>query len=90
MCIRDRRYGVAGEGGDAVAIYKAAWEMAAIEWSRVRTVRVSLLLQSLTRNVDEAPTVLVFDGRTLTANAERRLRMVMSSTTVLRNAVRAE
>lgn len=84
------RYGVTGEGGDAVAIYKAAREMAATDWRRVRTVRVSLLLQSLTRNVDEASTALVFDGRTLTANTERRLRLVMSSTTVLRNAVRAE
>lgn len=64
--------------------------MAATDWRRVRTVRVSLLLQSLTRNVDEASTALVFDGRTLTANTERRLRLVMSSTTVLRNAVRAE
>ncbi|MFR0691024.1 PilW family protein [Enterobacterales bacterium AE_CKDN230030158-1A_HGKHYDSX7] len=84
------RYGVSAEAGEAVATYKAAREMAASDWRRVRTVRVSLLLQSLTRNVDEAPVALVFDGRTLAANAEGRLRTVMSSTTALRNVVGAE
>jgi len=83
------RYGIS-EGGEAIASYKAAREMAATDWAKVRAVRVSLLLQSVTRNVDEAPAALVFDGRTLAADADRRLRLVMSSTVVLRNAVRAE
>lgn len=78
------RYGVAG-ANDVVATYKAAREMAAGDWPRVRTVRVSLLLQSQTRGVDEAPRSLEFDGRTLAPDGERRLRLVMGSTTALRN-----
>lgn len=79
------RYGVAGVGSEVVAAYKAAREMTASDWRRVRTVRISLLLQSQTREVDEAPKALQFDGRTLPPNAERRLRLVMSSTIALRN-----
>ncbi|MBD9679048.1 PilW family protein [Pseudomonas sp. PDM18] len=79
------RYGVAGAGSEAVAAYKAAREMTTGDWRRVRTVRVSLLLQSQTREVDEAPKALQFDGRTVPPNAERRLRLVMSSTITLRN-----
>lgn len=78
------RYGVAG-ANDVVATYKAAREMAAGDWPKVRTVRVSLLLQSQTRGVDEAPRSLEFDGRTLAPDGERRLRLVMGSTTALRN-----
>ncbi|MBB4866606.1 type IV pilus assembly protein PilW [Pseudomonas nitritireducens] len=84
------RYGVSADAGEAVTAYRAAKEMTAADWRRVRTVRVSLLLQSLTRNVDETPTALLFDGRTLAANAERRLRLVMGSTTALRNAAGGE
>lgn len=79
------RYGIAGAGSEAVAAYKAARDMTASDWRRVRTVRVSLLLQSQTREVDQAPTALQFDGRTLPPSAERRLRLVMSSTIALRN-----
>ncbi|MGC4010355.1 MAG: PilW family protein [Pseudomonas sp.] len=79
------RYGVAGAGSGVVTTYKAAREMAAVDWRHVRTVRVSLLLQSQTREVDEAPKSMVFDGRTLAADSERRLRLVMSSTIALRN-----
>jgi type IV pilus assembly protein PilW len=79
------RYGVAGVGSESVTAYKAAREMTASDWRRVRTVRVSLLLQSQTREVDEASKTLQFDGRTLASNAERRLRLVMSSTIALRN-----
>lgn len=79
------RYGVAGVAGDVVVAYKAAREMAAADWRRVRTVRVSLLLQSQARDVDEAPKTLEFDGRVLAPNAERRLRLVMGSTIALRN-----
>ncbi|KJJ96952.1 hypothetical protein UB43_24115 [Pseudomonas sp. 21] len=82
------RYGVAGAGSETVAAYRAAREMTASDWRRVRTVRVSLLLQSQTREVDEAPASLKFDGRTLAPNAERRLRLVMSSTIALRNPSR--
>jgi len=78
------RYGVAG-ANDVVATYKAAREMVTGDWPRVRTVRVSLLLQSQTRGVDEAPRSLEFDGRTLAPDGERRLRLVMGSTTALRN-----
>lgn len=79
------RYGVAGVGGNEVAAYRAAREMTGGDWRRVRTVRISLLLQSQTRDVDEAPRALEFDGRTLAPNAERRLRLVMGSTIALRN-----
>lgn len=79
------RYGVAAADSDGVAAYKAAREMTVDEWRRVRTVRVSLLLQSQTRDVDEAPKSLVFDGRTLAPEADRRLRLVMGSTIALRN-----
>ncbi|GEM_PF-656224 len=79
------RYGVAGANSEVVSTYKAAREMAAGDWPRVRTVRVSLLLQSQARDVDEAPTSLAFDGRTLAPNPERRLRLVMGSTIALRN-----
>ncbi|WP_448683154.1 PilW family protein [Pseudomonas nicosulfuronedens] len=79
------RYGVAAADSDVVAAYKAAREMTVDEWRRVRTVRVSLLLQSQTREVDEAPKSLVFDGRTLAPEADRRLRLVMGSTIALRN-----
>jgi len=79
------RYGVAASGREAVEAYKSAREMTAGDWRRVRTVRVSLLLQSQTREVDEVPKALQFDGRTLPPNAERRLRLVMSSTIALRN-----
>jgi type IV pilus assembly protein PilW len=79
------RYGVAGTGDGVVTSYKAAREMAPGDWRRVRTVRVSLLLQSLTREVDEAPANISFDGRTLAPNPERRLRLVMGSTTAMRN-----
>lgn len=82
------RYGVAGAGSETVAAYRAAREMTASDWRRVRTVRVSLLLQSQTCEVDEAPAALKFDGRTLAPNAERRLRLVMSSTIALRNPSR--
>jgi len=78
-------YGVAGAGSEVVATYKAAREMAASDWRRVRSVRVSLLLQSQAREVDEAPRSLAFDGRVLAPNAEHRLRMVMGSTIALRN-----
>ncbi|MFS2123473.1 PilW family protein [Pseudomonas sp. Pseusp97] len=81
------RYGVAGADSEAVAIYKAAHEMTAEEWRRVRTVRVSLLLQSQTGQADEAPKSLVFDGRTLAPDADRRLRLVMGSTIALRNSL---
>lgn len=79
------RYGVAGAGGEGVAAYKTAREMSSGDWRRVRTVRLSLLLQSQTREVDEAPGTLEFGGRTLAPNAERRLRLVMGSTAALRN-----
>lgn len=79
------RYGVAGVGSTGVAAYKAAREMAAGDWRRVRTVRVSLLLQSQTREVDDAPKSMAFDGRTLAPDTERRLRRVMASTVALRN-----
>lgn len=79
------RYGVAEAGRDVVAAYKAAREMTASDWRRVRTVRISLLLQSQTRDVDEAPKAMEFDGRTLAPDAERRLRLVMGSTVALRN-----
>lgn len=79
------RYGVTDARSEVVAAYKAAREMSADDWRRVRTVRVSLLLQSQTREVDEASKSMTFDGRTLAADAERRLRLVMGSTTALRN-----
>lgn len=79
------RYGVAGMDSTVVATYKAAREMTAEEWRQVRTVRVNLLLQSQTRDVDEAPNSMVFDGRSLAPDADRRLRLVMGSTIALRN-----
>ncbi|MDH0289944.1 PilW family protein [Pseudomonas sp. GD04087] len=79
------RYGVAGTGSEVVAAYKAAREMAAGDWRRVRTVRVSLLLQSQTVEADEVPKAVEFDGRSLAPSAERRLRLVMGSTFALRN-----
>ncbi|QRY82315.1 PilW family protein [Pseudomonas sp. PDNC002] len=79
------RYGVAAGDASVVTAYKAAREMSAGEWRTVRTVRVNLLLQSQARGVDEVPTSLVFDGRTLPLDAERRLRRAMGSTTALRN-----
>lgn len=79
------RYGVAGAGSEVVGTYKAAREMAAGDWRRVRSVRVSLLLQSQAREVDEVPRSLAFDDRVLAPNTERRLRMVMGSTIALRN-----
>ena len=81
-------YGV-DTGGDE---YADAYVNAAgvTDWSRVVSVRVSLLIKSKEDFVTDAPVPVTFvDGTVVNngANADRRLRLVFSTTVGLRNRV---
>ncbi|WP_317705976.1 PilW family protein [Methylomarinovum caldicuralii] len=54
------------------------------DWSRVASVRISLLLQSTEDNITTAPQTYTFNGATVTP-ADRRLRRVFITTIGLRN-----
>jgi type IV pilus assembly protein PilW len=81
-------YGV-DTGGDE---YADAYVNAAgvTDWSRVVSVRVSLLIKSNEDFVTDTPVPVTFvDGTVVNngANADRRLRLVFSTTVGLRNRV---
>ncbi|MEQ8250136.1 MAG: PilW family protein [Gammaproteobacteria bacterium] len=81
-------YGV-DTGGDE---YADAYVDAAgvTDWSRVVSVRISLLIKSSEDRVTDAPVPVTFvDGTVVNsgANADRRLRLVFSTTVGLRNRV---
>lgn len=82
-------YGEDTDNDGAVDTYRTAAGVA--DWSRVRAVRVSLLLVSTVDGVAAAPQTYVWDtdndgelDDTVTAS-DRRLRMVFTSTYALRN-----
>ncbi len=54
------------------------------DWSQVASLRVSLLLQSVTDNITSAPQSYSFNGATITP-ADRRLRKVYTATFGIRN-----
>lgn len=54
------------------------------QWKNVKSVRVSLLLQSIEDNLTLAPVSIEFNGETMTPT-DRRIRKVFSTTIFLRN-----
>ncbi|MCY1268604.1 Type IV Pilus-assembly protein W [compost metagenome] len=79
------RYGVQAEGADGIGQYKAAAEMSAGDWPKVLAVRIGLLLQSRSANVVDTPMGVEFDGRTVPDKPDHRMRLVVGSTTAIRN-----
>lgn len=57
-----------------------------VDWDRVTSLRVSLLLRSIKDNLTSTPLEYTFNGATTLA-ADRRLRRVFTSTIALRNRI---
>lgn len=86
------RYGEDTSGNGAADVYRNANQV--VDWTRVMSVRIGVLLRSaISRDpsapVDNAQYDVSGDGNTdFTAPGDRRMRMVFSGTIALRNRVR--
>lgn len=81
-------YGVDTDGDKQANVYVTAKQMSttAGDWSKVVSVRLMLLAQSVDDNVLPAPQSVVFNGATLTPT-DNRVRQVFTRTVGLRNRI---
>jgi type IV pilus assembly protein PilW len=86
----DSEITVADPDGDGVANYYLPGTVAnfpaAVDWAKVVSVRISLLLQTIDDNIASRPLPYTYNGGTTTP-ADHRIRRIYNSTFALRNRI---
>jgi len=79
-------YGVLKKGNpfDYVEKYQTADQVTVTDWSKIGSVKITLLVRSLEDNLANAPIAYTYNGATVTPT-DRRIRRVFSSVIAIRN-----